>query len=250
MGGKYLGRKVSVASTSLTSGGPTVLVRPSLPPSAGVSRPSRPHPRQPNLLTEGRGFPQRGLVLPMVCVPSDRRRRLVFGIRPKSETARYASTVSLVEVVNDLLDLQDLAQYEEDPERRRLLDEVREHVARRGGGAKVSEAADVLGISQPTVRSWIEAGVLPAVAATKPVRIDVLALAETKRALDLIREHADDRQLLVHVMRVLRDRAALEGSEEGFADLQAGCTVPVGDDLRAEIAQLRTRKSRRRSKSG
>jgi len=157
--------------------------------------------------------------------------------------------MSLAEVVGDLLELQDLAHDEEDPERRRALAEVRAHVAQRERGAKVSEAADVLGISQPTVRSWIEAGVLPAVPGTTPVRVDVLALAETKRALDLIRDHVDDRQLLVHVMRVLRDRAALQGSEEGFADLHTGRTVPLGEDLRAEIVELRTRESRRRSKS-
>lgn len=157
--------------------------------------------------------------------------------------------MSLAEVVGDLLELQGLAEDEADPERRRLFDEVRAHVARREPGAKVSEAADVLGISQPTVRAWIETGILPAVSGTKPVRIDVLALAETKWALNRIRDNVDDRQLLVHVMRVLRDRAALEGAEEGFADLQAGRIVPLGEDLRAEIAELQTRESRRRPKS-
>lgn len=157
--------------------------------------------------------------------------------------------MSLAEVVGDLTELQDLAQAEEDPERRRLLDQVRTHVARRERGAKVSEAAEVLGISQPTVRAWIDAGILTAVPDTKPVRIDVLAVAATKRALNLIRDHREDRQLLVHVMRVLRDRAALAGSEEGFADLRAGRTVPLGEDLLAEIAELQTRESRRRPNS-
>lgn len=157
--------------------------------------------------------------------------------------------MSLAEVVGDLLELEDLAQHEGDPDRRRLLDEVRAHVARRERGAKVSEAADVLGISQPTVRAWIETGVLPAVSGSKPVRVEILALAETKRALDLIRDNVDDRQLLVHVMRVLRDWAALGGSEEGFADLRAGRTVPLGEDLRAEIAELQAREARQRSKS-
>ncbi len=135
--------------------------------------------------------------------------------------------MSLAEVVDDLLELQELAQDEGDPKRRRALDEVRAHVARRQRGAKVSEAAAVLGISQPTVRAWMESGVLTPMPSTKPVRIDVLALAETKRALDLIREHADDGPLLVHVMGFLRDQAALrgEGVREGFDDLAAGRVV-------------------------
>jgi hypothetical protein len=145
--------------------------------------------------------------------------------------------MSLAEVVGDLLELQDLAKQEQDPERRRSLDEVRTHVAHRERGAKVSDAAEVLQISQPTVRAWIDAGILTAIPAAKPVRIDVLALAETKRALDLIRDHLENRQLLVHVARLLRDRAALEGSQEAFADLRAGRTVPLGEDLIAEIGE-------------
>ncbi len=108
----------------------------------------------------------------------------------------------------------------------------------------------VLGLSQPTIRAWVEAGILPVVPETKPVRMDVLALADLKRAVDLIRANLDDRQLLVHVMRLLRDRAALEGADEGFEDYRAGRVVPLGDDLKAEVAELRKRETRRRSKSG
>ncbi|MDQ6927478.1 MAG: helix-turn-helix domain-containing protein [Actinomycetota bacterium] len=147
--------------------------------------------------------------------------------------------MSLVEVVDDLLTLEELAEHEDDPARRRSLDAVRGRLADRGQGAKVSEAAQVLGLSQPTVRAWIEAGVLEPIAGTTPVRVGVLSLADVKRALDLVRRHADARQLLVQVMRILRDRAALAGSEEGFADLAAGRVVPIGDDLRGEIDGLR-----------
>lgn len=91
--------------------------------------------------------------------------------------------MSLVAVVDDILALDELAAHENDPERRRSIDAVRAHVARRHRGAKVSEAADVLGVSQPTVRAWVDAGVLTAVAGTKPVRIEVLSLADVKRAL-------------------------------------------------------------------
>jgi hypothetical protein len=73
---------------------------------------------------------------------------------------------------------------------------------------------------------------------TKPVRVDVLALADLKRVVDLVRANLDDRQLLVHVMRLLRDRAALEDAGQGFEDYRAGRTMPLGDDLRAEIARL------------
>ena len=159
------------------------------------------------------------------------------------------ATVSLAEVVGDLLSLTELAAHEDEPERRRSLHAVRTHLAARDQGAKVSEAAEVLEISQPTVRAWLDGGILAAVAGTKPLRVGVLSLAEVKRSLNLIRLHADDRQLLAQVMRVLRDREALAGSEEGSAGLRAGRVVPLGDDLRSEIDQLQQRGDKR-SKSG
>lgn len=66
---------------------------------------------------------------------------------------------------------------------------------------------------------------------TTPARVDVLSLAAVKRALDLLRDHGHDRHLLIAVMRILRDRAALagEGVREGFDDLAAGRVVPLTD---------------------
>lgn len=155
--------------------------------------------------------------------------------------------MSLAEVVDDLLELEDVGKGVDDRQRRRL-DQIRRHLAARAPGAKVSEAASLLGVSQPTVRAWIDAGILPMVPKTKPVRVDVLALADLKRAVDLVRANLDDRQLLVHVMRRLRDEAALDGASEGIEDYRAGRTVPLGDDLKAEIASLK-RETGRRSKS-
>lgn len=155
--------------------------------------------------------------------------------------------MSLVELVDDLLTLEELAAQEDDPLRRRSLDAVRSHLADRDRGAKVSEAAKVLGLSQPTVRAWMETGILEPVAGATPVRINVLSLAEVKRALDLIRRHQDDRQLLAQVMRILRDRSALAGAEDGFADLAAGRLVPLTDELLDELRA--TRRGEKRSRS-
>ena len=160
------------------------------------------------------------------------------------------ASMSLVEVVDDLLTLEELAAHEDDPDRRRSLEVVRSHLAERDRGAKVSEVAKVLGLSQPTVRAWMESGLLVPIAGMTPVRIDVLSLADVKRALGLIRRQKDDKRLLADVMRRLRDRAALAGEDvrAGLEDLAAGRTVPFGDDLLAEIAATEAR-GRRRSKS-
>lgn len=148
----------------------------------------------------------------------------------------YPARMPVVDVVEDLNALQELAEHEADPDRRRTLDVVRSRLADRDRGAKVSEAAELLGITPPTVRAWIKSGLLVAVPETRPIRVETLCLADVKRALDLIREHSDDSHLLAEVHRVLRDRAALEGAEEGFADLRAGRLVPLTDDLLAELS--------------
>jgi DNA-binding transcriptional ArsR family regulator len=157
--------------------------------------------------------------------------------------------VSLVDVVEDLLALEVLAEQEDDPDRRRALELVRTHLADRDRGAKVSEVAELLGLSQPTVRAWMEAGVLEARDETTPARVDVLSLAEIKRAVDLLREHGHDRNLLAAVMRLLRDRSALtgDGVRDGFTDLAAGRIVPVTEELLDNLSASPPRK--RRSKS-
>lgn len=127
-------------------------------------------------------------------------------------------------VVEDLIALQRLAEQERDAVRRRSLDAIRGHVAERHGGAKVGEAAQVLGVSAPTVRAWIKAGALRTVAGSSPLRIDVTSLAATKSVLDELRRHRDDGRLLAEVLRVLRDRGALAGDDVAAAvdDLAAG----------------------------
>lgn len=156
--------------------------------------------------------------------------------------------MALTDVVDDLIALQRLADDEEDPDRRQMLDAVRSHLAARDVGVKVADAARILGLTPPTVRSWLESGVLDDVPGARPVRVDVRSLAEVKHAVDLLRELGHDRHLLIAVMRSLRDRAALEGEGvcEGFEDLAAGRLVPLTDDLLEEIA---TTKGTKRSRS-
>lgn len=146
--------------------------------------------------------------------------------------------MSSTEVVGDLLALEELAAQEKNVDRRRALDAVRSHVADRDRGAKVSEAAQVLVVSQPTVRAWIEAGILITRSEASPVRVDLLSLVAVKRVVDLLRGQGHDRKLLVAAMGMLRDRAALEGEgvAEGLQDLADGRLVPVTEDFLDRLA--------------
>jgi Helix-turn-helix domain len=157
--------------------------------------------------------------------------------------------VSAVDLVHDLIELEQLAEQERDAARRRRLVAVANRVADRDAGAKVADAARILGVSAPTVRAWIEAGVLATVPERSPVRVQISSLAATKRAVDSIHKHKDDRHLLVDVLHMLRDRAALAGRDvtEGIEDLRAGRLTKLD---RARLDELLSaRKRRRPSKS-
>lgn len=147
--------------------------------------------------------------------------------------------MSAAEVISDLIELKRLADDEPDSERRNALVRIHDNLAARSDGAKVADVARVLDVSTATVRSWIDAGILDEIPDKTPRRVTLDSLASVKQALDEIRAHADDPPLLVQVMRILRDRAALEGSEEGFEDYRAGRVTRLTPDLLDEIGQAR-----------
>jgi excisionase family DNA binding protein len=154
--------------------------------------------------------------------------------------------VAAIDLVSDLVELERLAAAEEDDDRRRRLLKLRERLAARGDGAKVSEAASVLGLSVPTVRSWVAAGVLQAIPRRQPARITYDSLALAKHALDELRRHKDDRPLLIAVMRRLRDQDALDDPllPEALEDLAHGRVREIGpDDLDDLIPGSRRRPS-------
>jgi Homeodomain-like domain len=144
----------------------------------------------------------------------------------------------VIDVVDDLLALDDLAVNDPDEARQRALLAVRDHIALRDHGAKVSDAAEVLGVSQPTIRAWVTSGLLISVEDARPIRIELLSLASVKRALDAVRLSASDAQLSVGVSRLLRDRAAFEGVDDGLAEARSGMHKPIASDLRAEMNAL------------
>jgi hypothetical protein len=159
------------------------------------------------------------------------------------------SGVAAIDLVSDLVELENLAGAEEDEDRRRRLLDLRDRLAARGDGAKVSEAASVLDLSVPTVRSWIAAGVLEPVPGRQPARVTYRSLALAKHTLDELRRHQDHRPLLLAVMRRLRDRAVLDEAllHQALDDVAAGRLTPVRvEDLDDLIPGSRRRPSRSR----
>lgn len=146
----------------------------------------------------------------------------------------------MIEVIEDLNLLRELAEHEHDEERRRALENVRGRLADRDRGAKVSEAADLLGVSTPTVRAWIKAGVLEESSdGRSPQRVDVLSLADVKRIVDILRAHGHDRDLLSEVRRRLDDPDLLQSdlAGAGIEDVRVGGLSSIGHALRQEIVE-------------
>ncbi|MHB1925072.1 MAG: helix-turn-helix domain-containing protein [Acidimicrobiales bacterium] len=152
------------------------------------------------------------------------------------------------EIVEDLMELERLAEAEADVRRRRRLLALRDRLAARSEGAKVSEAADVLGVSVPTVRAWTEAGVLDELAGVRPVRISYVSLAPVRGVLDQIRASGGEPHLLGAVARRLRDRAVAADLTEAVGDLEAGRTRVVGEKDLDDLIPPNRRRARSASR--
>jgi len=93
----------------------------------------------------------------------------------------------------------------------------------------VPEVADELGVSRPTVRSWIAKGLLDVVAGTSPVRVRFASVQQLKERLGKLRELATDERRYSQLLREAADQRALAqpGAREGLEDALAGDTVDL-----------------------
>lgn len=96
-------------------------------------------------------------------------------------------------------------------------------------GVTVARAAHKLGVSEPTVRAWIERGALRAIPSTRPTQVDPNSLRDVVRAVGELRDRGVDREWLQALLDYLDDRAARrsEAVREGLDDLRAGKLEPA-----------------------
>jgi excisionase family DNA binding protein len=93
----------------------------------------------------------------------------------------------------------------------------------------VPEVADELGVSRPTVRSWIAKGLLDVVADTSPRRVTFASVQLLKERLAKLRVIAKDERRYSQLLREAADQRALAqpGAQEGLHDALAGDTVDL-----------------------
>jgi excisionase family DNA binding protein len=111
----------------------------------------------------------------------------------------------------------------------RALEQAKRTVYTDAPALTVPEVADELGVSRPTVRSWIAKGLLDVVADTSPRRVRFASVQELKERLARLRVLAKDDRRLSQLLREAADQRALTqpGAREGLQDALAGDTVDL-----------------------
>jgi excisionase family DNA binding protein len=92
------------------------------------------------------------------------------------------------------------------------------------GGLTVAQAAKRLEVSEPTVRKWLEEGLLARVAGRKPVEISQRSVIDVERVLGSVRESYPARRWSEALGAFLHDRDLLgqEWAREGVEQLRRG----------------------------
>lgn len=96
-------------------------------------------------------------------------------------------------------------------------------------GASVATASAELGVSEPTIRSWVKRGALASVPNASPMQIELESLRRVSRALAELRDRGQDRDWLQAVVDYLHDHEARQskGLEEGLSQLKRGELEPA-----------------------
>ena len=92
------------------------------------------------------------------------------------------------------------------------------------GGLSVAQAAERLGVSEPTIRKWLAEGLLERVEGHKPVEIAQRSVIEVERVLGTVRESYPARRWSEALAAFLHDRDLLgqDWVREGVEQLRQG----------------------------
>lgn len=117
----------------------------------------------------------------------------------------------------------------------RAVEEISEAVARleadvaRGTGLSVEATAHYLSVSAPTVRTWVQRGVLERKPNSKPLQIDRDSARRVHRGLVELRARGHDREWLATLVDYLHDASdrRSESVRKGLDELARGELEPA-----------------------
>lgn len=96
-------------------------------------------------------------------------------------------------------------------------------------GLPVAETAEYLGVSEPTVRAWLERGVLERLEGAKPVLVRRDSVRRAGRLLQELRARGQDRDWMQALVDLLHDKAETQRPEikQGLDELRRGKLEPA-----------------------
>ncbi len=111
----------------------------------------------------------------------------------------------------------------------RALKQAKRTVYTDAPALTVPEVADELNVSRPTIRSWIDKGLLAVVADTSPRRVKFASVQDLKERLTRLRALTKDERRFSQLLREAADQRALAqpGAREGLQDALVGDTVEI-----------------------
>lgn len=153
------------------------------------------------------------------------------------------STVALAEIpirhrtqaalVADVADAAEALQVSAVPKAVRLrLLAVIERADEVGRGVPVSVAAQMLRVTQPTIRSWLARGVLEPVPEARPAAVTTRSLGEALAAASEVRAAGTDERLLRRVLDEIEDRRTRVEIADRLEEL--GSRRPIDPDRVAD----------------
>ena len=153
----------------------------------------------------------------------------------KSLPPKSMDSVALAAILADIFDVIDL---QPSAEIQKLLRDILE-IARdvRLDAVPVSAAAEVLEVSQPTIRAWIDRGVLDVRAGSRPVKITTESLGRAVATVRRIRGAGQTKGLLAKAVRDIEDREVRLGLKDRIEELRQGTTVPIDLDNLDDLFQ-------------
>jgi excisionase family DNA binding protein len=109
------------------------------------------------------------------------------------------------------------------------LERAKQRVGTDAPALTVPEAAEELGVSRPTVRSWIAKGLLDVVADSSPRRVTFSSVRQLEERLGKLRALAKDERRFSQLLQEAADQRALAqpGAREGLQDALVGDVVDL-----------------------
>jgi DNA-binding transcriptional MerR regulator len=139
---------------------------------------------------------------------------MLFG----SQARRFVMTVlqereHVQHMVSQVNELDEIASTLDDAATAQRLRSVSEAIAAEIAPVRVVIAAEVLGVSEKTVRSWVREGVLVKAGAHRRVLLDPAGLIAVERIVEQLRANGRDRNLLDAVYYELVDNDLANSSD-------------------------------------